>query len=392
MLRVAIVGISGYGSFLTEILRKFALDERIIFTAATVINRDEESARCEILHAEKVRIFEDHREMLRVCGSEIDLCVVPVGIPWHTKIAVDVLRSGCHLFLEKPIAGSYADAARICKTAKLHKRHLIVGFQDLSDPGVWEIKEALLSGAVGDVLEIRAAGAWPRPLEYFVRNSWAGKLIVEGTLVRDSPHNNALSHLVNLSLFWAGRSQNESAWPTAVQGRLYRFLPIESFDTGWIEWNLNEGPRVICAASHASKRILPPQIHILGSSGSLLWNYETGLADNDILSGQFPRPDVLALREMVLDAAFEVVQGVPAYHCSAENALAHAKAIDLVHSCLPIQSSLTAEVLIDHRLEGEYHFVRGMEEWCNSALSSVACPEIAEFSLTSAGRFDPALK
>lgn len=392
MLRVAIVGISGYGAILTDLLRKFAAQNKIFFSAAAVINRAQERERCRILEAENVRIFGSHREMFSALASEIDLCVVPVGIPWHAVIAVDALKAGCHVFLEKPIAGSYVDAAKICKAAKGGERHLVIGFQDLSDPGVWKIKDALLSGGIGEILEIRAAGAWPRSLQYFQRNVWAGKLIFDGISVRDSPHNNALAHLVNLSFFWAGKTHGASAWPRAVHGRLYRFLPIESFDTGWIQWDIDDGPRVICAASHSSEQVLPPQIFIQGTSGSLLWDYERGLLESGglTLDGPF-RPDVPALRELALVAAFKVAAGKTAYYCSAENALAHAKAMDMVHACLPIQSNMTAEVLVDYREGGEYHFVRGMEMWCRSALRPSVSPEMAEGYLRSQGHLHSAI-
>jgi predicted dehydrogenase len=391
MLRVAIVGISGYGAILTDILRRFASEGKLAFIAAAVINREEEIDRCKTLEAEKVRIFRTHQEMLRAQASRIDLCIIPVGIPWHATIAIDALRAGCDVFLEKPLAGSYVDAARICKIARLQKRRLMVGFQDLSDPGVWKIKDALLSGAIGSLQEIRAAGAWPRSLEYYQRNAWAGKLIVDGVFVRDSPHNNALAHLVNLALFWGGKTRTGSAWPRAAQGRLYRFLPIESFDTGWIEWTLYDGPRIICAASHSSEQVLPPQILIQGTGGSLLWDYERGLISGDALHEPVTRPDAQTLRELAVDSALSALRGEPSCHCDADHALAHAKAIDLAHGCLPIESRLAANVFVDYREEGEYRSVRGIEQWCNFALTPAACAEAAESFFNASGRLDPVI-
>lgn len=378
MLRVAIIGISGYAAIIVDLLRQSAARGDIAFTAATVINQDEERSRCQMLHAENVRLFADYREMLSACGSKIDLCIVPVGIPWHTSIAIDVLKAGCHVFLEKPMAGSYSDAAKIARIARSERRHLFVGFQDLSDPGVWAIKDALLAGAIGDVLEIRAAGAWPRPLGYFRRNGWAGKLTAHGVTVRDSPHNNALAHLVNLSLFWAGDQRVASGWPRQASGYLYRFLPIESFDTGWIQWDLDGGRRVVCAASHSSEHILAPRIHIQGTTGSLVWDYEHGLVDDHSPIASPPRPDLFALRELVLESAFQTLRGRQSHHCQIDNALAHAKAIELAHGVLPIRNHFTADVHIDHREDGEYRFISGIDQWCLSALQPELPPQPVE--------------
>jgi predicted dehydrogenase len=386
MLRVAIIGISGYGAYLAEILRKFNARGRIRFAAATVINRAEELQRCQVLEREGVCIYESYPAMLADRDARIDLCIIPVGIPWHASIAIDALRAGCHVLLEKPIAGSYADAVRICRIARQEKKRLFVGFQDISDQGVWDIKEALLGGLLGEVKEIRAAGAWPRPVEYYRRNAWAGKLVFDGIPVRDSPMNNALAHLVNLAFFWAGQTRTESGSPKAAGGFLYRFLSIESFDTGWIQWDLGAGLRVVCAASHATECLVPPRISIQGSRGNLLWDYEQGLLESPAALKAPVRPSQETLRDLSLDSVIQSLQGVPSFHCSGENALAHARAIDLAHTSLPIQCNHTAEVQVDYREDGEYHFVRGLEKWCSSALQPGIVPQPVGVCLNKPGK------
>lgn len=378
MLRVAIIGVSGYGSILTDLLRDYSENGRILFTDATVINEKEEEKRCAQLRKENVRIFKNHREMLAGTKGGIDLCVVPVGIPWHAPIAVDALEAGCHVFLEKPIAGSYIEAARICSAAQDAQRHLLIDFQDLSDPGVWQIKDALLAGAIGDLLEIRAVGAWPRPLEYFLRNKWAGKLFHEGVAVSDSPHNNALAHLVNLALFWAGQSRSTSARPKSVEGLLYRFQPIESHDTGWIQWTLENGIRVVCAVSHSSEKIVPPQVLFHGTGGDLLWDYENGLLENTQDIPRLLRPAMERRRELALESAFAFLNEQPALYCTPDNALAHAMAVDLAQQSLPIQSNLNTMIQLKTGEEGTYQFVPGIDSWCRSALKPGIPPQPLE--------------
>jgi predicted dehydrogenase len=196
MLRVAIVGVSGYGAILTDLLSSFAAEGKVRFVAATVVNRAQQSARCDLLERQNVRVFDDYREMFSASGPAIDLCLVPVGIPWHASVAIAALEAGCHVLVEKPLAGDYADAGRIEQAARKTGKQLFVGFQDLCDPGVWEIKEALLGKRIGEITEIRASGAWPRPVGYFERNEWAGKVTLDGVAVHDVPWNPAAGKFI----------------------------------------------------------------------------------------------------------------------------------------------------------------------------------------------------
>ena len=386
MLSVAIVGISGYGAILTDLLSNFAAEGKVRFVAATVVNRAQQSARCDLLERQNVRVFDDYREMFSASGPAIDLCLVPVGIPWHASVAIAALEAGCHVLVEKPLAGDYADAGRIEQAARKTGKQLFVGFQDLCDPGVWEIKEALLGKQIGEITEIRASGAWPRPVGYFERNEWAGKVTLDGVAVHDSPHNNALSHLVNLAFFWAGDGSSESGWAETVDGLLYRVLPIESYDTGWIEWCLQDGKRVVFAASHASPHTVGPRISICGTEGSILWDYEKGLVGSTTPLQVSPRPDAVSLRQIALGSVFRLLQGSPAFHCGVRNALAHARAMDLAHRALPVRAWSGDAVQVEYRDGDEYHFLSGLDSWCHAALQ----PRVAPVPLEAHLKVSPA--
>ena len=71
MLRVAIVGVSGYGAILTDLLSSFAAEGKVRFVAATVVNRAQQSARCDLLERQNVRVFDDYREMFSASGRQL---------------------------------------------------------------------------------------------------------------------------------------------------------------------------------------------------------------------------------------------------------------------------------------------------------------------------------
>jgi predicted dehydrogenase len=46
----------------------------------------------------------------------------------HAAYAVKAMEAGCHVFMEKPIATSHADAVRVVETAKAQNRKLVLGY------------------------------------------------------------------------------------------------------------------------------------------------------------------------------------------------------------------------------------------------------------------------
>lgn len=67
----------------------------------------------------------------------------------HMPITVDALKAGKDVICEKPMAGSYADAAVMLKTAREEKRHLAIQLLDLFDKETRAAHEAMRQGWVG---------------------------------------------------------------------------------------------------------------------------------------------------------------------------------------------------------------------------------------------------
>lgn len=109
---VALVGISGYGRVCLRWLEAMEARRRLRFAAAVVINPEEEREACERLRGLGVKLFRDWRE-LETLAASLDLCLVPTPIHWHAEIAVSALELGANVLVEKPLAGSLAQADAI---------------------------------------------------------------------------------------------------------------------------------------------------------------------------------------------------------------------------------------------------------------------------------------
>ena len=81
----------------------------------------------------------------------LDAVVVATDVPSHAQIAVRVLESGKHCFVEKPLAQSVAEAERVVAAAEASERVLMVGHLLEYHPGIEKLKEIADSGELGEI-------------------------------------------------------------------------------------------------------------------------------------------------------------------------------------------------------------------------------------------------
>ncbi len=89
-------------------------------------------------------------EATRVFDSDtIDAVVVATPAVTHADLAVEALRAGKDVFVEKPFALTVEDAERIVKEAAIADRVLMVGHLLLYQPSVVYLRDMLASGRIG---------------------------------------------------------------------------------------------------------------------------------------------------------------------------------------------------------------------------------------------------
>ncbi len=94
--------------------------------------------------------YEDLDEMLADPGLDmIDVCLPPA---WHGKVTIAALKAGKHVFCEKPISLMPAEAERMVKASKQHKKLLMVGHVLPFFPEYQFAYKAITSGKFGKVL------------------------------------------------------------------------------------------------------------------------------------------------------------------------------------------------------------------------------------------------
>lgn len=122
-------------------------------------------AHCKELWGQDVFTTRDYREIL--ARPDIDAVIIATPDHWHKQAAIDAMKAGKDVYLEKPMIHLYSDGPEIISTARSTNRILQVGSQRVSSVAYAKAKELLASGAIGELNMVSARwdrnssiGAW----------------------------------------------------------------------------------------------------------------------------------------------------------------------------------------------------------------------------------------
>lgn len=121
----------------------------------------------------------DYRKLL----DRDDIQAVSICTPaaTHTDIAVDALRAGKHVLIEKPLATTLADADRIIAAAEQHPRQTVACmFQLRLDPAYLRLKWIVANERVGRPLLGAARVRLRKHRSYFTATFGRGSLAADG--------------------------------------------------------------------------------------------------------------------------------------------------------------------------------------------------------------------
>lgn len=374
-IRVGLIGVTGYAySYLGE-LKKLVEKGWVAWGAVTIINPEDAEEQIAFFRSLNVPIYDDYRDMLEKEHERLDWMCIPTAISWHTAMTLDSLNRGIPVLLEKPIASTLQEVRIIQEAEQASAQLVAIGYQYYYCQKTAEIKQRFLDGEIGDIQRIDCLCLWPRDDDYYHRNEWAGCVHDGHGWVLDSPLHNALSHLVNLILYFAGPDMGSRADLMDVTAELYRAKSIQNYDTIRCETNLNTGALATVLLSHSTVNCLDPEIRIQGTKGNLIWRFggphtlqtESGTID---LEAESP----LEVRACMFDKIAHLLRGddsVP--YCTTELAKGEVKWVNAVQDAAVVHE-IPAE--FRRQLKGENgeifevvdqledYAVRAFEEQC----------------------------
>jgi predicted dehydrogenase len=159
-------------------------------------------------------VYTDYREMLD--AEDPDLVGVCVHNNLHAPITIDALEAGAHVFCEKPMAGSYADARAMADAAEANDRHLGVQNGRLFEPGTRAARTLVDEGKLGDPSYARAVYSRRRGRPYV--DGYGTPSFVNSTVAGGGP-------VFDIGTYVIGRMLSLFGNPTVerVSGRTFRY-------------------------------------------------------------------------------------------------------------------------------------------------------------------------
>ena len=89
-----------------------------------------------------------------VAEKDIEAVVIATPPQTHFKLAMEALKAGKHVFIEKPMTTNYQDAIDIVNQGILSRKQVMVGHTFLYHPVINDLKKLIDLGELGDIFSI----------------------------------------------------------------------------------------------------------------------------------------------------------------------------------------------------------------------------------------------
>lgn len=121
--------------------------------------------RAKEKYGKQIYATRDYRELLE--RKDIDAVIIATGDHWHSRIAMDAMNKGKHVYCEKPMVQKITEGLPVIATQQKTKKIMEVGSQGISGSVYKKAKELYSAGEIGNLNCIEASydrhsalGAW----------------------------------------------------------------------------------------------------------------------------------------------------------------------------------------------------------------------------------------
>jgi predicted dehydrogenase len=90
-----------------------------------------------------------------IADPEVDVVSVTTPNQFHAEMAVAALEAGKHVWCEKPMATSLADAERMLAAARASGKAAVMGYNYIQNPLIRHMKSLIDDGAIGSLTHVR---------------------------------------------------------------------------------------------------------------------------------------------------------------------------------------------------------------------------------------------
>lgn len=248
-VKIFLFGIGGYGSFYVNALSDWKDKDVVVEGICELMPGMEE--RFPIIRERQIPIYKSPEEFYARHQADLAIISTPIHLH-HPHVRACIAHS--NVLVEKPVCAALSEAEDMLRWEQETGHFVAVGYQLNYDRSLNALKRDILSGKLGKPVCMKALQAFKRGYNYYHRNNWAGKRMVDGCPVNDSPVNNSSAHQFQNMLFLLGNAMDCAAEVKAVEAELYRAGSyVENFDTAALKVTTAEDVPVYYYTTHNMK-------------------------------------------------------------------------------------------------------------------------------------------
>jgi predicted dehydrogenase len=228
-------------------------------------------------------------------GRQPDVALIAVPTSLHVPMALQAAEHGCHLFIEKPLSDRLDGVNQLLDVIRNRKLVTLVGCNMRFHPGPSRVKRLIDEGAIGRVIAARIQTGsylpdWRPHADY--RESYSASNTQGGGALLDCIHEIDLA----LWYFGPGKVVAAASVPAEAIG-----LDVE----GLMEILIRHQSGVLSSVHlNFIQRDYRRGCQIIGTEGSLYWDFEDGIIRWYRSSGEwqvFGQPDGWIASQMYVD-------------------------------------------------------------------------------------------
>lgn len=318
------VGLVGYGWWGKTIARQLASSPWLQVAAVAELDNRARAAMADDPLLADVALHDSAESLIKQAGLEAVILCTPH--PQHAQQIVAAAQAGLHVFCEKPLCLTLADARRAVAACAASGRVLGIGHERRFEPEVIALRQLIEAGTLGTVLQIEANFSQDKFLA-LPRDNWR----LSNAIAPVGPLTATGIHLVDLSIAVLGPC--EQVWARlATLGS-----DFENGDTLAVMMAFANGANAMISAVLATP--FEGRFAVYGSKGWVEIRDRThpespsGWDITTVLRGQAPQkrfaPPSPSVRDN-LEAFAQAVRGVRPYPVTQQEMLANVAALEAI--------------------------------------------------------------
>jgi predicted dehydrogenase len=142
------IGVIGYGYWGPNLVRNFAETKDAQVTHVSDMKAD----RLKLVRTRYPATSVTENPLELIADPQVDAIIISTPVSTHFDLAVQALRAGKHVLVEKPMTCTVSEGEKLLEEAAKAKRTLMVDHTFIYTPAVIKIKELVASGALGQLL------------------------------------------------------------------------------------------------------------------------------------------------------------------------------------------------------------------------------------------------